>query len=584
MKVVKRFLSAALVIIIAGIFCLPAYAFQTETVPVIVVSGMAVMPLSVSDEQGNLSRAYPPETDKLLKTVGKVIVPAACLINNGDWEAFADKAFPAVNELFDPIACDNDGNSVYDISYPTFELSMDNYDFYTLQDKDEQAIIHASVDKFGAKNVFFFNYDWRLDPLEHADMLKDFIESVKEQKDCSKVTLAPCSMGGTVVLAYLQKYGESSIYNCVFFSTAFQGTSVVGELFRRELYFDKDALILRINQLGRDSFTKAVYPLLTNALDEIKLFNLVISVIDRLIENVGVRFYDEVLCCSFGHMPGLWALVADKDYEAAKESMLDADVNEKLIERIDYYHYNVQQKAREILNDAIDGGSIVSIVSQYNMQGLPVNVSYKNNNDFLIDTTYSSGGAICADLNNTLGSLGSEYVQQNTSCGHNHISPDNVIDASTGLYPEQTWFIKNLAHIDFPYGTQAADFAVWLLGANKQYNISSNLLYPQFMNFDYDTGKLTQVSSDDSKQIIIEKTKRNESTQVDSLDIVTSVKSQKSEPIIQQSFTKNTPIMNVNQLKNENIRNPQIKNMLTIPLTAIAASCAAAVTTKKKDN
>ncbi len=492
MSVIKRTMSLIIAVMFAAALIVPAFAAENDITPVIVVSGMAVMPLSITDENGNESKAYPPETDEILKACGDIILPAAGLLLNGDWDAFADKAFPAVAGLLEPIACDNDGNSKYDITYPFYNLSMENYDFYLTQDKDEQAVVHAAVDAFGAKNVFFFNYDWRLDPLKHADDLNAFIVSVKEQTDSQKVVLAPCSMGGTVVLSYLEKYGSDDVSNCVFLSTAFQGTSVVGELFRRELCFDKDALILRINQLGREPSTKVLFPLITGALDKMGLFDLIFPVVDDLIENVGGKLYDEVICGSFGNMPGVWALVADKDYEAAKSSMLDGDVNQKLIDRIDYYHYNVAQKAETILSEAIDNGCFVSIVSQYNMQGLPVNVSYKSNNDFLIDTEYSSGGAICANLEET---LGENYIQKNTSCGHNHVSADNVIDASACILPEQTWFIKNLAHIDFCYGTQAADFAVWLIGAKEQYNIFSNELYPQFISFDYDTGELTPVES-----------------------------------------------------------------------------------------
>jgi pimeloyl-ACP methyl ester carboxylesterase len=579
MKEVKMLLSAVLALVVAAVFCLPVYAMQGETVPVIVVSGMAVLPLTSADEQGGF-RAYPPETKKLLKTACDMFIPTACLINNGDWAKFADKVFPVINELFDPIACDNDGNSVYDISYPSFELSMDNYDFYTLQDKDEQAVIHSAVDKFGAENVFFFNYDWRLDPLYHADKLKDFIDAVKQLKGCEKVTLAPCSMGGTVVLSYLEKNGAGSIHNCVFLSTAFQGTSVVGELFRRELYFDKDALILRINQLGRDNFTKLAYPFLTGLLDEMGLFDLILPVIDELIENVGARFYDEILCNSFGNMPGIWALVADKDFESAKESMLDSDVKQKLIERIDYYHYNVQQKAQEILKNTLQESCFISIVSQYNMQGLPVNVSYKNNNDFLIDTTYSSAGAICADLDKT---LGSEYVQQNTSCGHNHISPDNAIDASTCLLPEQTWFIKNLAHIDFSYGTQAADFVVWLLGAVEQYNIFSNEPYPQFMEFDYDSGALTPVSYENSARIKNDTLINNKSITQPSSDTILSSEYVENDFFVENiSSAKSSDNIPVKVIKNSEKKHLS-KAIIAIPFSAAAASCVAFTLYRKKE-
>ncbi|HZJ78774.1 MAG TPA: alpha/beta fold hydrolase [Clostridia bacterium] len=497
-SVTKRVLSVVLTLLLVCTLCLSAFASsgcQCGNVPYVVVSGMAVKPLNGFDSNDNLIKVYPPETKDVLKSISRVVLPTAELIHSGDWGRFANKAVPAVAQIFSPIACDDDGNSKHNITTPFFDSSMENYDFYyTLGDKDENAVIHAGVDAVGADHVFYFNYDWRLDPLQHADELNNFIESVKEQTQHDKVTLLPMSMGGTVVLSYLEKYGVEDVHNCIFISTAFQGTSVIGELFNGEFYFDKDALKNRAIQLGRTRIRKTLLSLLLNTVDRAGAFDAVMPLLDELVENGAEVFSEECIKNIFGKMPGIWALAADKDYETAKESVLDEEINRNLIDRIDYYHYNVQQKCSEILNEAIENGCFISIVAQYNMQGLPVTVSYDNNNDFLIDTQYGSAGAVCAKIDET---LGDDYVQQNTQCGHNHISPDNVIDASTCLFPELTWFIKDMAHIDFNYATQAPDFITWLAGANEQYTVHSNELYPQFMRFDYDEGTLGAFSEED---------------------------------------------------------------------------------------
>jgi len=41
------------------------------------------------------------------------------------------------------------------------------------------------------------------------------------------------------------------------------------------------------------------------------------------------------------------------------------------------------------------------------------------------------------------------YAQKNTHCAdpsHNHISPDSIVDASTGFLPETTFYFRNQNH------------------------------------------------------------------------------------------------------------------------------------------
>ena len=107
-------------------------------------------------------------------------------------------------------------------------------------------------------------------------------------------------------------------------------------------------------------------------------------------------------------------------------------------------------------------------------------------NDYLIDTSLSSGGAVCADNGKT---LPDGYVQQKDR-RHDHISPDRRIDASTCMYPENTWFIRDMGHLDFPYGTEGADFLMWLVCADTQLTIRSDVRYPQFLVYNKAAGTL----------------------------------------------------------------------------------------------
>ena len=74
-----------------------------------------------------------------------------------------------------------------------------------------------------------------------------------------------------------------------------------------------------------------------------------------------------------------------------------------------------------------------------------------------------------------------------------------MIDASTALFPDNTWFIKNLEHGDFPQGV---DNFINVLLKNKNMTIDTFEEYPQYLNYDYDTDSLSPVAGLSADDII----------------------------------------------------------------------------------
>ena len=110
---------------------------------------------------------------------------------------------------------------------------------------------------------------------------------------------------------------------------------------------------------------------------------------------------------------------------------------------------------------------------------LPLTPDMNYNADGIIETNRTSGGAFVADRGQTL----PENYKQKVNYKTNMISPDRVIDASTCLVPQYTWFMKGLNHVE--YNEESSRFFVWLLTSEKQYDIYTNPLYTQFMRYDY---------------------------------------------------------------------------------------------------
>ena len=219
---------------------------------------------------------------------------------------------------------------------------------------------------------------------------------------------------------------------------------------------------------------QAILISLVHALDELGIWEFVLSQIDVLIPELIDIVYDESLIPIFGSMPGLWSFVPHESYESAKKIMVNEDTQAGLIEKLDAYHYNVQCRATEILREANKTVKIY-VVAGYDVQRTPLVEAYMNTSDGTVDTKYASVGGVCGDYGKT---LPEGYVQQ-IDDGHNHLSADGKIDASTCALPESTWFINDMLHSTTHDGHD--EFYEWLLTSEEQQTVFSNEKYPQFM-------------------------------------------------------------------------------------------------------
>lgn len=474
MKILKKISVVFLCITIIFSLESPAFAEFDET-SFIVVSGMNTFPLY----NENNEKLFPLSTNKILKLVDKIIVPISNFILTNNYEIICKEVLPVVYDAFEPISCKNDGDSLYNVHTDIFDGSMvKNAHFFENKTKDEEGIVNAAIEKFGAENVYFFNYDWRLDPLEHADELNSFIKNIKNTNPNNKIVLSSFSMGGTVLCSYLYKYGSNDIDTLMLCSTAFQGTSCVGDLFNGNVELSLTGLINRLAQLTRNNFFEDLICCINNALNKSGFNNNIEKYVNNIVINCKDEIYNNLLIPIFGYMPGLWGLINYDNYEQAKLFMLNK-ADDKLLSRIDEYNSKVQCNAKKLLEDASYNTQIY-IIAQYNMQGLPVSsVSTSSNNDYLIDCCYASGGANCSLLGET---LGDDYKQKIVD-GHNHLSPDNQIDASTCMFPEYTWFISDMGHVDYPQGS-GSDIIMYFANADKQLTVN-NSKYSQFLKYSY---------------------------------------------------------------------------------------------------
>lgn len=476
MKKVLSFFLALLLILptcTTALASSPAQPCPCAHPPVIYITGFAMTDLVAYPGTEDAYDVFMPETQKIQSAVKQLVRPLVQVMLLHTYKSFARSLAKTAHFLLDEIACDNNGDPVND--------------YVDVRYRSDPTMYHAPYSQTR------FRYDWREDVFDIAAELHAFIEETKRLTGHDKVVLKGESMGGAVLMTYLKVYGHESVDTIIMQSSAFNGISLVGDLFTGDLRV-QTASVLRYagNFLqGSDNETN-FYRLMLRRFGF--LASPLVRLLDRTLSRGGSILYSTCLCDLFGNIPGLWTFVPQEKYEQAKAFMLDETENAVLIEKIDRYHYGVMDSTKALLDSALADGVKLAILANYDKAAVPVGEHAGLQSDFLIDTARASMGATCADFGST---LGSNYVQK-IADGHNHLSCDNVIDASTCAYPEYTWFVKDMMHTWYT-GSYAA-FTYWISSLRTQPTVHDTPLYPQFMVDNHDTNELEPLTPENSER------------------------------------------------------------------------------------
>ena len=441
------------------------FAFAKDDVtPVIFVDGIGSSN-TVNTETGET--VFPPATDSIISGVSKAALPLMGALASGNYEEVSEPLCEALVTIFDGMACDENGNPVH----PTTSA----YEFPTAEEILSGEIAKNTVNLgFDAEEVVYFSYDWRMDMQSVAAQLNDLVQLVKDTTGAEKVNLVGFSMGSCVVTTYLHDFGYEDVKDVVILSGAFNGVSTCGEPFSGQIAFKEEGMIAFLKTMLGDSFSDKLVKALIDVLQAAGVLGNVLDIAEELNYAILDDVFEKGLKTTFARMPGIWSVVPYNMYDDAKALLIGDNVSDEFIAKIDYYH-NVQGQNNEILDGVIENGGHLAIISKYGSTIPPVCVSQLNFGDMVIDTVYTSFGATCADANKT---LGADYVQAE-NCGHNHISADNMIDASTAAYPEYTWFVKDLMHAD--HTAAQWELIRFIFASEEQPTVTDSEKYPQFL-------------------------------------------------------------------------------------------------------
>ncbi len=370
------------------------------------------------------------------------------------------------NDCFGDIALKEDGYTMSDKVYVS-ETLLDPYNTGLSQGK------------------FTFRYDCRHDPVDIAAELKVFIDCVKKYTGKDKVELIAPSYGSSIALAYANEYPEdlaNDVDSMVISVPVVNGVNIAGELFSGKVSIDAKALKNYLSGMITDD---AIMALISTLIKTGTLDFVLESLVDPAVNEVLMSAVREVILNIFGTMPSMWSFVDERYFEDALNFIYGEEGSELrikyagLIDRITYYHNNVLVRTEEIVESAIAKGVKTSVVAKYGINPIPISKEGNFMGDGFVRLEVASFGATSSMHQEK---LPADYTQA-INCGHDHMSPDWCVDASTCLLPENTWFIKNLDHSTKTNGYYSLLYAI----AYEDLDVRKNALYPQFLVVpDYD--------------------------------------------------------------------------------------------------
>ncbi len=459
-KTFKKLLACVLAIILVVPTFALAFAENEEAMPVIYITGQGPGLVSAEKEviyPVNIPDGYIGDVCK------KLVVPLSLAMASGDYKEYGNGLYDAIIPFTDKMKCDNNGE-VTNGSGP----------------QNKSSTTASIIRENSNLKVYYFAYDWRLDPVDVVDSLDSYVSYVKTKENVPKVNVIARCLGANIMLAYMDKFGSNSIAQCVLCSSSFDGFDSIGAIFAGEIKLDSDAIERFVSvYLSTDKYaddpTFEIARCLVTCINATPILDFSAETLMKVLGGIRGDAMRRLLRDSVGTMPSFWSYIGDNYYEKAKAYLFDGAEDEfaGLIEKIDNFHYNVLNNYNEILDKAESDGAFIYNVCKYGFQAVPVTGKDFTMGDSLAGTKSSSMGATCSTLT---GKLSKDYLEK---ADMKYVSPDRQIDASTCKYPEHTWFIKNLAHRNMP--TSIDDLFLAILETPGYTTVDNVGAYPQFL-------------------------------------------------------------------------------------------------------
>ncbi len=398
-----------------------------------------------------------------------------------EWDECRKAIYNAISPFFIQSAADSNGNAQMGT---TISKAAQN----------ENANPKVKTSGPYSTGEYTFHYDWRRDPYDNVKELHKYIELVLKNTNKTQVSIVSRCLGGTLLNAYLEQYGElGHVKNVVYCDTLGNGSTVLSKFLSGKVSIDGKNTQRYLGQLEQCaelgvgmgfSLPGFIDEVITTTLD---LFTQT-NVTDLLGDGLE-SLYNELLqmllpalmhAVGYATTPNYWACVRDEDFDDAVKFMFGEEDSEAytyyagLIAKIKNYNEKVSSKLPGLLTTFVkEYGIHIGNVSKYGYINVPATEDNDLLSDALTSLPHATFGATCAKVGEKLSDSDIAGVD------NKYISPDKQVNLSTSVLADTTWVLKNCHH---DYATIVFKIADEFCNANGMTVETSS--YPRFMMYD----------------------------------------------------------------------------------------------------
>ena len=471
----RKALSVILCVIMMFSMAVPAFA--AEKVVTIYIAGRGTADLL--DAEGNLltNQSNIDRVSYIKDAAPAVVDQLAIALMTGRYDGYIQSLVDAFAPIYEDTILDKNG----EIS----DGSHIEWDYKT-------APIVLTKD-YGIPAYPFF-YDWRISPIEIADQLNHYIDRVMRATGAKKVNIYSRCYGVNVAMTYVTKslQGEYPfvLKHMVHDTPGLGGYLLVAGLLSGSIVFDADKIdrfvtyYLNGSELFDDPALEAFAAAMVSILNTAKVLGYGTEVIEDIYKNVCPELISRIaLCSTYGRTLAYWAMMGEYYEEAMNTVFYTQELKDEyagLIEKADeYYELLIKDNAYvDVLEALYDKGVRFAVFAKYGKVTFPLFEDSEITGDVrgtVIDASY---GATAVEYGKT---LSKDYIEAAKLNGTDkYISADLQIDASTCLFPDTTWFIKNIEHDNFP--AKIAQLGKAFFDSDGTLTVWNSSL-PQFMDY-----------------------------------------------------------------------------------------------------
>lgn len=339
-----------------------------------------------------------------------------------------------------------------------------------------------------------FWYDWRLSPMVTGEELEAYIDRVIGATGADKVNLVGRCYGANVIAAYVamnKGHAEKYIDDIAYYAPSIEGIDFMTALFTGKIRLDPEAVsnfadwYIENEDLIEDDALSALIITLVELFNQVQVLGLTSDAIDLLVDRIKTDLLPPILRDTFASWTSYWAMVTPGNLDKAIDFIFGGVEDEyaALISKVRDYYDNVQSTHTDTVFEMMDKGVRYNIFAKYNFPEYPIYEGSAIQSDGDTPIPRQTFGATSANYGKT---LSEKYIASIPEENLKYLSPDHKIDASTGLLPENTWYVKNLHHNHW-----ASIHEISLVIMNNDYDVSNQDVYPQFMDNNNNMAEVT---------------------------------------------------------------------------------------------